>query len=496
VLVVAVVEGSDGDSDADSRSEGTLTPASAGELTPARAGAHCGGVNPVCVDALTPACAGAHCGDVRSIIPACAGDLTPASAGAQRVSVEKSIPWVVMQQLVGTLHLATSGSASETFREDVHYMTLRKIVRESIPDKATLYVDDWLGGMSIAWCQALVRVLQELRDTESVRNLEHGTADEGKWVQRLKHAVLMMDDPYADIVRRWIMLDDGSAMAYMSESGEEALRRCFKGTVFVLQKKMRAAYDARWVRTTSMLRLVSKEFAATVSWYGTEEPNTRKLRDFRSGRQRTLGEFFDVGVDSFSGWNESAVIEAAKPVREFREYRGSFSETVTADDALATQFAILQMDPSGRMDAVVSEDVPVVMPGSMLDSSVGEAGWTTAMSSGNSELDARVAMDMVELRARLCMATVARSKRVCHQITPVKAVWDLNPYATLAEEFEAQESDSSEESVPELEESEVLDDDDQSGGSEYWEAMVDSDLSDATVRTNGGEDDGSDSDFH
>ena len=65
---------------------------------------------------------------------------------------------------------------------------------------------------------------------------------------------------------------------------------------------------------------------------------------------------------------------------------------------------------------------------------------------------------------------------------------------TLAEEFDAQESDSSEEAIIEPEDL-AMEDDDQSGGdSEYWEAVEDSYLSDATVRTEE-EGESSDSDF-
>jgi hypothetical protein len=490
--VYAVVEGGDRDAHLDRMPEGNNCPARAGALTPASADAHCVELITACAVDLTPASADAHCVD---LITACAGDLTPASAGAHGVSSEVSIPWIVMQQLVCTIHGGQAGAASELFREKLHHMTLRKIIRESVPEQAAVYVDDWLGGMSIAWCQAVVRVMEQMISTEGLGHLEHGTADEEMWVNQLKEAVLKVNDDYANIEKRWITLNDGSMVPGISARGEKALRRCFKGVLYVMGKKMRASYDARWVRTTSMFRLVSKDFAATVSWYGTQEPVTRKLRDFNSGRQRTLGEFFEAGAAGsgmFLGWKHSSMIEAMKPVREIREYRGSFSETVTADDALASQFAILQMDPAGGAESV---------------GAVSLAGVHTAgVSTGNSELDARVMLDMAELRARLSMATVersrrvcgsvVRSKRVCQQITPMKAVWDTNPFASLAEEFEAQESDSSDESVPGLEDVEVLEDDDQSVGSEYWEAMVDSDLSDATVRTNGGGDESSDSDFH
>jgi hypothetical protein len=216
---------------------------------------------------------------------------------------------------------------------------------------------------------------------------------------------------------------------------------------------------------------------------------------------------------------------------------GSITEVITSDDALASEFAIMQMDPMGKqgrhLRKMQREASPIVCNNRF------EALTTQAQSCGNRELDERERMDTAELSNRLRMATEARSKRVCQQDTPVKQAWegqgrDESPFRvvlhhprqiamTLAEEFEAQESDSSEDdlrplcdygavraalgsgvsvlgsdsdgdSMPELNDV-VLDDYDESGGdSEYWEAMEDSDLSDATVRT-GSEGESSDSDF-
>ena len=120
-------------------------------------------------------------------------------------------------------------------------------------------------------------------------------------------------------------------------------------------------------------------------------------------------------------------------------------------------------------------------------------------SCGNSELDAREQLDTNELHARLKMATEARTKKVCVKVTPVKQTWDkaqlYGGSMHLAEEFDAQESDSEEDSIPDLEDVVVLEDESHSGtDSEYWAAVVDSDLSDASVQTDGSE--SSDSDFH
>ncbi len=69
-------------------------------------------------------------------------------------------------------------------------------------------------------------------------------------------------------------------------------------------------------------------------------------------------------------------------------------------------------------------------------------------SWGNAELDAREQLDTNELQARLRLATEMRSKKVCLQDTPEKRVWDtaVHNKCTLAEEFDMQESDSSEDS--------------------------------------------------
>jgi hypothetical protein len=454
------------------------------------------------------------------------------------------VPWLALQQIVGGVHVAMAGASQERFREKIHYMTLRKLVREAAPMTTVVrYVDDWLmSSMSVAWCQAVVKVLQRLQDTEGLKHLEHGTADEELWLQRLIDAVLKVDDDYARIERRSVKLGDGTSVAYLTEVGVDTLRQCFRGVMFVLGKKMRKAYDARWVAETSRLRLVSREFAAGVAWYASQEPVTRRLRDFRSGRQRTLGEFYD-DESVFLGWKCPRVLEAMPPSAGVgvsfprMDGHGSITEVITSDDALASEFAIMQMDPMGKqgrhLRKMQREASPIVCNNRF------EALTTQAQSCGNRELDERERMDTAELSNRLRMATEARSKRVCQQDTPVKQAWegqgrDESPFRvvlhhprqiamTLAEEFEAQESDSSEDdlrplcdygavraalgsgvsvlgsdsdgdSMPELNDV-VLDDYDESGGdSEYWEAMEDSDLSDATVRT-GSEGESSDSDF-
>jgi hypothetical protein len=321
------------------------------------------------------------------------------------------------------------------------------------------------------------------------------------------------DDPYAQLERRSVQLTDGTSVAYMTEKGVHIMRQCLNGVLYVLGKKLSVAYDARWVRKTSMLRLVSKEFAMGVEWYATQEPVTRRLRDFRSGRQRTLGEFFDTpAATAFQGWIDPAVFEAMRPTQEARRREGAptvsalrmgkskpYVTMETADDAMVAEFAIMQMDPGNAPVAVAAQLKCENRFDVLAPRAVPEEAWSSK-SSGNAELDAREQLDTEELYARLKMATEARAKRVCHQTTPVRQVWDMRAVGkvTLAEEFEAQESDSSDESsdeaVPDLEE--VVMDDDSDGDSEYWAAVEDSDLSDASVRTNDEEEGSSGSDFH
>jgi hypothetical protein len=109
-------------------------------------------------------------------------------------------------------------------------------------------------------------------------------------------------------------------------------------------------------------------------------------------------------------------------------------------------------------------------------------------SWGNAELDAREQLDTNELLARLRVATEMRSKKACMQDTPERRVWDTTAKnkCTLAEEFDMQESDSSENSggMPELRSKAVMLDESHSGSdSEYWAAVEDSDLSDASINT-------------
>jgi hypothetical protein len=175
---------------------------------------------------------------------------------------------------------------------------------------------------------------------------------------------------------------------------------------------------------------------------------------------------------------------------------------VTDDDAMVSQFTISQFDPSGAGRAAWQAAEAVGLGIKPSKNRFAVLDGLEEASSGNAELDARVNLDASELLARLAMATDTRSKRVCQQITPLRDVWVRHSRvggitrAELEEEFAAQESDSSDEALSEQGAHEMVDDDESGGDSEYWEAMVDSDLSDMTVRTDEEGDESSDSDFH
>jgi hypothetical protein len=411
--------------------------------------------------------------------------------------VQGAMPWVVLQGMIETVHAGTMVPVEECFREVLHHSTLKKLVRETAP--YTVYVDDLWSNVTVAWTDAVIKVLQRMQRTESMEVLVHGSSvNEEFWLQQLINEVLGVDDAYSSMERRTLVLNDGSSVAYLTERGVGTVRDCYSGVMFILGKRYQAAIEARWVKGTSRLRMVCKEFAAGVSWYGTQDSETARLRDFRSGRQRTLGEFFDEAVPAFGGWHDASVIESmAATTPAMRAYRGecrtegdeseAFRTMTTDDEAMVSQFAVLHVSPFGSCAEGLG-----IKPTKNRFAVLAELD----VSSGNSELDARVQLDADELLKRLKMATAERAKRVCQQITPIRDVWRQQDRsvtsAELAEEFEAQESDSSEGSVPELDE--MCDDDESGGDSEYWEAVHDSDLSDATVRTDG-ESESSDSDF-
>ncbi len=127
-----------------------------------------------------------------------------------------------------------------------------------------------------------------------------------------------------------------------------------------------------------------------------------------------------------------------------------------------------------------------------------------AGSRGNVTLDARVRMDADELLQCLKRATEARAVKQCMRPSPDKVVWADTCGKTLADEFDEQESWSSDGEVPSLRSSGIMEDASEGGtDSEYYAAMEDEDLSDATVRTcdSEGEEDGDSSesslgDFH
>jgi hypothetical protein len=427
--------------------------------------------------------------DGEGVLPPMGGSVDD----VREASVQGAVPWLVLQGMIGTVHAGTMVPTEECFREVVHHSTLKKLVRETAP--CTVYVDDLWSDVTVAWTDAVMKVLQRMQRTESMEVLVRGSSvNEELWLQQLINAVLVVDDAYSSMELRTLVLNDGSSVMYLTERGVGTVRACYNGVMFILGKRYRAAAEARWVRETSRLRMVCKEFAAGISWYGTQDSETARLRDFRSGRQRTLGEFFNEAVPAFSGWHDASVIEAmAAATPAVRAYRsecrsegdasGAFRTMATDDDAMVSQFAVLRMKPFG----VCATELGIKPTKNRF-----EVLAEPDTSSGNAELDARVKLDADELLGRLKMATDERAKRVCQQITPVREVWMRTvTSAELAEEFDTQESDSSAGTMPGLDER--CDDDESGGESEYWEAVLDSDLSDATVRTDG---ESSDSDFH
>jgi hypothetical protein len=101
-------------------------------------------------------------------------------------------------------------------------------------------------------------------------------------------------------------------------------------------------------------------------------------------------------------------------------------------------------------------------------------------------------MDADELLRSLKLATEARAVKQCMRPSPDKVVWAEGRVKTMAEEFEEQESWSTDgEAKAELDSGSMEDGSQGGTDSEYYAAMEDEDLSDATVRTG---DSGDDSD--
>jgi hypothetical protein len=190
------------------------------------------------------------------------------------------------------------------------------------------------------------------------------------------------------------------------------------------------------------------------------------------GRQRTMGEFFKRG---------SAEDKTEARVQAYKE--------LAKDDELVHQYARQNLGGCHDRKAVVG-----YANGSVTMEVASKNGFAALthddQSWGNTELDAREQLDTNELLARLRLAKEMRSKKVCMQDTPEKRVWDTTAHnkCTLAEEFDMQESDSSDDAseMPELVSRAVMLDESHSGSdSEYWAAVEDSDLSDASIVTEG-----------
>ncbi len=92
-----------------------------------------------------------------------------------------------------------------------------------------------------------------------------------------------------------VIIDGGDALTYLTEPGVEVMRDIYRGALYVLKTKLTEAYEKRWTRTTSVLRLVSKGFRDSITWFGDVDPTTRRVRAYNVGRQRTMGEFFKRG---------------------------------------------------------------------------------------------------------------------------------------------------------------------------------------------------------
>jgi hypothetical protein len=263
------------------------------------------------------------------------------------------------------------------------------------------------------------------------------------WLDRLIRLILEVRDDISDMTREEMLLEDESTVVRMSDSGIAILEMILRLVVGMVRQRMVEADRRRWLQRTHMMRLVDKQWGAAVDWYATVDPMTGDLRSLKS-RQKRIDEFF-------------------QPVEK---------EVVAA-------FLVKGKDYIDEWSWNDGGEIP-------MHSNVYDALELDDQSCGNDELDRRAGMNSEELMVDLKEGRERRRVR------------DDNFYVRIDMNQAFQNISFEEEELEDEEEEEVLEGRSVDGSfesvsgtdSEYWAAMDDPDLSDATIQSS------SDSDFH
>jgi hypothetical protein len=397
------------------------------------------------------------------------------------------VPWMALQEVTTELQ----SQDQEGVRVILHSQSIMKVLRGATA-----------GGVvapSPAWIRAVLGVCRRMQETERLCQIRKGTVDVDHWLAELVEAVLAVRDGYGDFERRVILgIVEETCVEVLSDKGVAVLGQIVREVLHQVQVRMEEAYKRQWLQRTHTLRLVCKEFGAMVDWIMSVDKFTSQLRKGRC-RQKRIGEFFSAKVGG------PAQVEVGPAQGE--------------EGAAFVVKGKVWIDEWSWNEPGEAEVLEIASPNIYQALELEEDG------SGNEEVDRRAGMTVAQLLNEL---RAGRSRR--SQCTQEEPAWMVGRELVGIEEepeespqllSDEQSSDESDELLRELEaeqsrltgrtrdepagvlgrelvciedESEgspqLLSDEQSSGDSEYWEAVLDSDLSSASIIT-----DSEDSDF-